>query len=190
MSAEKHQRVFPHDAAFVPKPLRAGERIRCDDVHEFGVIDIVAAFHYILFEACNTVFDAVSLLEPVARSGHFGSRDERIAPGHRHLFQNDNVRARFFRFDCGCKSRTSRTDDDDVVRFRFFLFRFCFRRCGSFFIRFEFSARLCDRRIHGRKKAFRSERTAGNRIDRRTVRFYYRRFKRIHRFVEARRFFV
>ena len=124
MSAEKHQRVFPYDAAFISEPLRACKRIRCDDVHEFGVIDIVAAFHYILFEARDAVFDTVPLLEPVARSRHFRSRDERIASGHRHLFQNDNVGTRFFRFDCGCKSRTARADDDDVVRFRFFLLCF------------------------------------------------------------------
>ena len=119
VAAEEEVVFLEFDADDVPAPFGGGKRILDHGAHDGGIALHVAALHGVLIMQFNAVaFNAELLLDPVARSGHFRARNERVAANVGHLFEKHDLRARVARGDGGREARAARTDHHDVVDVR------------------------------------------------------------------------
>ena len=83
----------------VAQPFRSAQSIFSQNPDDFRIRDIVAALHDVFIEQIDGILDPFLFLQPVARSGHFRTGDQRVAADHRHFFQHENARAVFLRGD-------------------------------------------------------------------------------------------
>ena len=102
-----------------------------ESLYQSRIIEIVSAFHGILYILFNSVINSLLFLIMGLGRVHAAGSPCCIAARVRHLLYNENVFARFRRFDGGCHTGAAGTNNDNI---HVQLFGCLFHRFFGFFL--------------------------------------------------------